>query len=99
LLLTGINAGQRALGQAPFKIFNIFERELSSLTTASDVMQFADNITDSITNTYELAVVHGLTGSFQQTKACEAVFSKLRLTCEEGELIINSKKTQFIIFN
>jgi len=51
-------------------------------------MQFIDDITDSITNTCELAVVHGLTDTFQQTKAF----------CEKRELIINSKKTQFIIF-
>jgi len=45
-------------------LFNIFVRELPSLTTASDVMQFADDITDSITSTCELAVVRGLTDSF-----------------------------------
>ena len=51
-------------------------------------MQFADDVTNSVSGNREEEVIARLTESFLQTKTF----------CEDHDLIINTAKTQFIVF-
>lgn len=68
-------------------LFNIYVRNLPAAST-SPTIQFADDVTQSESDRDELQVINRLTVSFLKTKDF----------CEQRELIINSAKTQFIIF-
>ena len=68
-------------------LFNIFVRELPSISDSSTI-QFADDVTNSEADKSEQLVANRLVESFQQTKAF----------CDSHELIINTSKTQFILF-
>jgi retron-type reverse transcriptase len=68
-------------------LFNVYVRQLPK-ATATKTVQFADDITNSVADADDHLVVRKLTESFQFTKSF----------CEQKELIINTEKTQFIIF-
>jgi hypothetical protein len=68
-------------------LFNIFVHELPSFS-GSDCVQFADDITSSAeeSNPHDLVTKLG------------DVFNRIKLFCNEHELIINTGKTQLIVF-
>ena len=68
-------------------LFNIYVRNLPSITE-SDTFQFADDVTNSDSDPSEAKVLSRLTDSFIQTKAF----------CQDHDLIINTAKTQLILF-
>ena len=68
-------------------LFNIYVRHLPAASN-SRTFQFADDVTQSESDRDERQVINRLTDSFLRTKEY----------CEQRELIINSAKTQFIIF-
>jgi hypothetical protein len=70
------------------QLFNIFVRELPQGMEA-EMMQFADDTTNTTANVDPQVVVSKLSNSFYHTKSF----------CESHELIINKNKTQLIIFN
>ena len=68
-------------------LFNIFVRKLPSVSN-SPTIQFADDVTNSEADKSEQIVAYRLAESFQQTKTF----------CENHELMINTAKTQFVVF-
>ena len=68
-------------------LFNIYVRQLPS-NSDSETFQFADDITHSESNKSEIAVTYKLEDAFRATKDF----------CVEHDLVINTNKTQFIIF-
>ena len=68
-------------------LFNIFVSDLPASTDSKCIM-FADDITDSAADDSLEGVARKLASSFEKTK----------MFCDSHGLIVNTNKTQFIVF-
>ena len=68
-------------------LFNIYVRNLPSISEA-ECAQFADDVTESAADSDLEVIAQKLTTSFEKTKEF----------CDEKELVVNSSKTQLVIF-